>query len=76
MLSPNVRRSAQIGFFVVDWYVRQVRPTDRQSHDKLQMQQMPILANSRKSILPTSADFFPLKFLKVTRNFLALSLYN
>ena len=41
----------------------------------LYIRQMRILGNSRKSILPISADFFPLKVLKVTRNFLAFFLY-
>ena len=40
------------------------------------IRQMHILANSRKSTFPTSADFFPLKVLKVTRNFVAFFLYN
>ena len=41
----------------------------------LYIRQMRILANSRKSTLPISADFFPLKVLKVTRNFVAFFLY-
>ena len=40
------------------------------------MRQMHILANSQKSTFPISADFFPLKVLKVTRNFVAFFLYN
>ena len=35
-----------------------------------------ILANSRKSTFPISADFFPLKVLKVTRTFVGFFLYN
>ena len=38
--------------------------------------QMHILANSRKSTSLISADFFPLKVLKVTRNSVAFFLYN
>ena len=34
--SPNIRRFVQdFFFFVVDKYVRQVRPTDRLSHENL-----------------------------------------
>ena len=40
------------------------------------IRQMPILANSRKSTFPISADFFRLNVLKVTRNFVAFFLYN
>ena len=39
------------------------------------IRQMHTLANSRKSICPISADFFPLKVLMVTRNFVAFFLY-
>ena len=38
--------------------------------------QMHILANSPKSTFPISADFFPLKVLKVTLNFVPFFLYN
>ena len=40
------------------------------------IRQMHILANSRKSIFPISADFFLIKVLKVTRNFVAFFLFN
>ena len=39
------------------------------------IRQMHILANSRKSTFSICADFFPLKVLKVTRNFVAFFLY-
>ena len=35
ILSPNMRRFVQDFFYVVDRYVRQVCPTDRQSHENL-----------------------------------------
>ena len=35
ILSPNMRRWCKIFFFVIDRYVRQLRPTDRQNHDNL-----------------------------------------
>ena len=40
------------------------------------IRQMHILTNSRKSTFPISADFLPLKVLKVNRNFVAFFLYN
>ena len=40
------------------------------------IRQMHILANSQKSTFPIRADFFPLKVLKVTRNFEAFFLHN
>ena len=40
------------------------------------IRQMHIFANSRKSTFPISTDFFPLKVLKVTRNFVAFFLHN
>ena len=38
------------------------------------IRQRAILANSRKSTFPINADFFPLKVLNVTRNFVAFFL--
>ena len=40
------------------------------------IRQMNISANSRKSTFPVSADFFPLKVLRVTCNFVAFFWYN
>ena len=42
----------------------------------LYIPQMNILVNSQKSTFSISADFFPLKVLKVIRNLVAYSLYN
>ena len=41
----------------------------------VQIWQMHILAISQKSAFSLGADFFPLKVLKVTRNFVAFFLY-
>ena len=40
------------------------------------IRQMDILANSRKSSFPISANFFSLKVLKVSRTFVAFFSYN